>query len=72
MNKTDEIFRYNSKINTLTLRTPFGYPYEIDLDTIESSCELAEWAKHLSEKAWMTGFLVEEFIDRVKAIKVWT
>jgi hypothetical protein len=48
---------------TVTLN--FAYPYEIDLDRIQTVGDLLRWVLHLSEKDWMTAERLNYFITKV-------
>jgi hypothetical protein len=62
-------FTYDKKMNTLTISVE--YPYEVDLDRIETHMNLLCWVDHLSEKPWMTKDHLHEFMERVCKIKKW-
>jgi hypothetical protein len=68
--RMDSIFRHDSERNTMTLHA--AYPYEIELDRIQTPADLLGWTRHLCEKAWMDNVLLAEFVDRVAKIKGWT
>ena len=68
--RMDSIFRHDSEGNMLTLLV--DYPYEIELDRIQTPADLLGWTRHLCEKAWMDNVLLAEFVDRVAEIKGWT
>ena len=68
--RMDSIFRHDSERNTMTLHA--AYPYEIELDRIQTPADLLGWTRHLCEKAWMDNVLLGEFVDRVAKIKGWT
>ena len=65
----DGTFLFNPNNNTLMIT--IDYPYEVDLDVINSHGKLIEWVFHLSEKTWMTTDYLHEFIERVVSIKKW-
>ncbi|MEI7879832.1 MAG: hypothetical protein WCI95_03045 [bacterium] len=65
MNKT---FIYQKSNNTMQIHVN-DYPYEVDLDRINSERDLLAWVLHLSEKNWTTTTLVIEFAERVAGIK---
>ncbi|OQB37225.1 MAG: hypothetical protein BWY09_01668 [Candidatus Hydrogenedentes bacterium ADurb.Bin179] len=62
-------FVYDAEGNTLTLH--IRYPYEVDLDTIQTHSDLLGRIHHLSMKAWMTNVHLHFFIQRVCEIKGW-
>ena len=68
--RMDSIFRHDSDRNTMTLHA--AYPYEIELDRIQTPADLLGWTRHLCEKAWMDNVLLAELVDRVAEIKGWT
>ena len=53
----------DSDNETVTLN--FVYPYEIDLDRIQTTGDLLRWVLHLSEKDWMTAERLNRFITKV-------
>jgi hypothetical protein len=67
----DQFYRerivYVRDLNVLLLR--FEYPYEVDLDEINSKAALLNWTLHLTEKVWMTLERLHLFIEAVAAIK---
>jgi len=58
---------YRKSNQTLLLR--FAYPYQIDLDTIQSQSDLLRWVYHLSAKNWVTSELLNHLIEKVADIK---
>lgn len=65
--KMDGIVRYHKGNQTIVIN--LAYPYEIDLDRIETPCQLLGWVHHLSEKNWMTTIVLHWFIEKVSEIK---
>jgi len=62
----------DQKNSTVTLN--FAYPYEIDLDRINSERDLLAWALHLTEKTWMNTLRLNYFIRKVgehKKLKIY-
>jgi hypothetical protein len=53
--------------NVLLLR--FAYPYEVDLDRINTERDLLSWTRHLTGKSWMGAERTKAFIDAVADIK---
>ncbi len=64
----DKTFTYVKSNNTLNIRV-VDYPYEVDLDQINSERDLLAWVLHLAEKNWMTTTVLREFAVRVAGIK---
>lgn len=48
-----------------------GYDYDIALDRIKNQQELLGWVYHLSEKTWMNGERICDFIDAIITHKRW-
>jgi hypothetical protein len=46
-----------------------GYPYEVDLDRVNSEGDLLRWVLHLSSKDWMTCERLYFFIEAVGEVK---
>lgn len=67
--RMDEVFQHNPRNRTLTIDA--AYPYEVDLDRIQTPADLLEWVHHLAGKNWMSAPLLGEFIERTYAIKGW-
>lgn len=67
--KMDTLFEHHEDTGHLTLKVVDDY--DVRLAPITDKGQLLEWVHHLSEKSWMTPFLISEFINRVYAIKGW-
>ena len=52
-----------------TVTFDFLYPYEIDLDRIETERDLLAWTLHLTEKTWMNSHRLHRFITKVGRYK---
>jgi len=63
----DERIIFNQSNNTCTLL--FEYPYEIDLERIESVRDILEWTLHLLEKEWLTNEDITTIIERIAKFK---
>lgn len=66
---TDKLFTHDEELGYFTINA--GYSYHIELDRIPNKEALLAWVFHLSEKEWMTQYMIREFIDRVCGIKKW-
>jgi hypothetical protein len=58
---------YHPENQTLELR--FGYPYEVDLDEINTAEQLLGWVIHLTEKDWLNTTDLRMFAERVAELK---
>ena len=67
--RINKIFDIDWERQVLTLHA--AYPYEIDLDLIQTKADLLECTRHLCEQPWMDSSLLAEFVDRVAFIKRW-
>ena len=64
----EKTFVYVKSNNTMQISVN-DYPYEVDLDRINSERDLLAWVLHLSEKTWATTDIISEFASRVARIK---
>ena len=46
-----------------------AYPYEVDLDRIQSEADLLRWVLHLCKKTWMRTEALSIFIQKVGEYK---
>jgi hypothetical protein len=65
---TSKHLEHHPENNTLVI-TAGGYPYEIDLDEVETYMDILVWVRHLLGKTWMTADLMADLIDKIAEVK---
>lgn len=65
----DKMFVFNPDNNTLTLY--IDYPYEIDLDRINTHQDLIGCLHHMSGKTWISGGNIHNLIELICKHKNW-
>lgn len=56
-------------LESQTVTLHYRYPYEIDLERINSERDLLAWALHLCEKNWMDTRRIAETIETIAKVK---
>lgn len=56
------VWKFNKRLNTLTIHVHGAYNYEIDLDTCTRSAKVLDWIAQIANKSWTTPEIIGDLV----------